>query len=65
MNDAHLTPDLSLGDMPMPAHWKLANSAFICYTPFPKGFQQYLVEVSNQRYFLHSLAMREHRRNIL
>jgi len=38
MNDAHLTPDGLLGDIPMPAHWKLAMSASINYTLLQRHF---------------------------
>jgi len=54
MNEAHLTPDVLLKNMPLPAHWAEAKAAFICYTPYPKGFEPYLVEISSERYFLHS-----------
>jgi uridine phosphorylase len=54
MIKGHLTPEVLLGDMPLPAHWAKAKFAFVCYTPCPKGFESYLVEVSKERYFLHS-----------
>lgn len=54
MNNAHLTPAKLLADMPMPAHWAEAKVAFVCYTPYPKGFDPYLLEHSSERYFLHS-----------
>ena len=54
MNEAHLSPGKLLAGMPLPALWAKAKSAFICYTPYPQGFEPYVVEVSCERYFLHS-----------
>lgn len=38
----------------MPARWSQAKIAFICYTPYPTGFNSYIKEISCERYFLHS-----------
>ncbi len=54
MNNPHLTPANLLADMPMLVRWAEAKIAFICYTPFPIGFDSYVLEVSTERYFLHS-----------
>jgi len=56
VNNAHLTPAKLLVDMPMPPRWSQAKTAFICYTPYPIGFDAYVEEVSRERYFLHSPA---------
>jgi uridine phosphorylase len=54
MRQPHLTPAKLLGDRPLPPNWARAKTAFICYTPFPRGFTPYLEAVSEQRHFIHS-----------
>ena len=50
----HLTPQKLLGKRPLPPHWQAAQTAFICFTPFPNGFKPYVVEAASERYFIHS-----------
>ena len=38
----------------LPAKWKEPLAAFICLTPFPTGFEKYVIDVSTERFFLHS-----------
>ena len=54
MSTPHLTPENLLGNSRLPEHWQAAETAFICYTPFPNGFKPYITEVATERYFLHS-----------
>ena len=54
MPTPHLTPANLLGDSRLPARWQAAQTAFICFTPFPNGFKPYITEVASERYFLHS-----------
>lgn len=50
----HLTPGLLFNNKQLTPRWAAAQTAFICFTPFPAGFEPYVVEVSSERYFLHS-----------
>ncbi len=50
----HLTPKKLFGNNKLPNHWAEAKVAFICFTPLPTGFQSYIKEVAQERYFLHS-----------
>lgn len=50
----HLTPEKLFKNTKLPANWLAAKVAFICFTPLPNGFQKYIKEVSQERYFLHS-----------
>jgi len=50
----HLTPEKLFKNSKLPAHWAKAKIAFICFTPLPTEFQNYIKEVAKERYFLHS-----------
>ena len=54
MNTYHLTPENLLGSARLPKEWAAAQVAFVCFTPFPNGFKQYVEQISTERYFLHS-----------
>ncbi len=54
MNHAHLTPEKLLSTLPFPKAWAEAKTAFICYTPYPQGFNPYVQVISKSRYFVHS-----------
>lgn len=54
MNTFHLTPKKLLGSVAFPPEWAAAQIAFVCFTPFPNGFKNYVKQVAQQRYFLHS-----------
>lgn len=49
-----LTPSKLFNGKILPAKWKEAQAAFICFTPFPAGFEKYIIEISTERFFLHS-----------
>lgn len=54
MNTFHLTPEKLLGSVALPSEWAAAKVAFVCFTPFPNGFKQYVKQIAQKRYFLHS-----------
>ena len=54
MNNPHLTPETLLKGSRLPQTWARANTAFVCFTPFPNGFKPYVIESAQARWFLHS-----------
>ena len=54
MDTYHLTPEKLLGVDILPPAWAAAQTAFVCFTPFPNGFKAYVEETAQDRYFLHS-----------
>jgi uridine phosphorylase len=54
MTTPHLTPEKLLGANLLPPTWSAAQTAFVCFTPFPNGFKNYVEELAADRYFLHS-----------
>ena len=54
MTTSHLTPEKLLGSNVLPPEWAAAQVAFVCFTPFPNGLKEYIVECAQERYFLHS-----------
>ena len=54
MTTPHLTPEKLFGDTRLPGKWENSKIAVVCFTPFPAGFDPYVVEISSVRYFLHS-----------
>ncbi|SFF62268.1 hypothetical protein [Thermoflexibacter ruber] len=53
MTTPQLTPAKLFNGKTLPAKWNEAKAAFICFTPFPAGFEKYVTEVSTERFFLH------------
>jgi uridine phosphorylase len=53
-SENHLTPAKLLGSNDLPAKWKDADVAIICFTPLPNAFRPYVEEVAQKRFFLHS-----------
>ncbi len=54
MTAPQITPAKLFNGKTLPVKWKEAQAAFICFTPFPAGFEKYVSEVSTERFFLHS-----------
>jgi uridine phosphorylase len=54
MTTPHLTPGKLLGSTILPPAWAAAEVAFVCFTPFPNGLKEYVVESASERYFLHT-----------
>ena len=54
MSKPHLTPANLLGERRLPPAWAAAQTAFICFTPFPNGFAPYVTATAPERFFLHS-----------
>lgn len=54
MEKPHLTPSELFGAVKLPEEWASAKIAIICFTPYPTGFDPYVIATSSQRYFLHS-----------
>lgn len=54
MTVPQLTPAKLFNGKKLPADWEEAKAAFICFTPFPAGFEKYVIQVSTERFFLHS-----------
>ncbi|MDY7106527.1 MAG: hypothetical protein S0880_35575 [Actinomycetota bacterium] len=54
MSTPHLTPASFLSGTELPPEWAAADVALICFTPLPAAFDEYVVGISADRYFLHS-----------
>jgi uridine phosphorylase len=54
MTIPHLTPKKLLGSDILPPKWATAQTALVCFTPFPNGLQKYVEETAPARFFLHS-----------
>ncbi len=53
----HIIPEKLISEKhgnQFPPEWAAASTAFICYTPLPRQFENYVVETATRRHFLHS-----------
>ena len=49
MTTPQLTPAKLFYGKTLPAKWKEPLAAFICFTPFPTGFEKYVIDTTQDR----------------